>query len=103
MDKVQIIPLDRYPDTYNTYPLVVAALASQKNYISLHLNGVYADAAMGAWFREAYAETGKKLNMGKACVRFRAVEDLPLDVIGEVISRVPVDRFIACYEAARRK
>src|SRR6478672_2290298 len=70
-------------------PLQFAALASQKNYMSLYLMAVYMDGDQQKWFREAWARTGKKLDMGKACVRFKKLEDLPLDVIGEVIRRVP--------------
>ena len=83
-----------------------AALASQKNYMSLYLMSVYcgcADAnpanAHARWFREAWAKTGKKLDMGKACIRFRKAEDLPLDLIGEAIGRVPASLSIAFCEA----
>ena len=82
-------------------PLPFAALGSQKNYMSLHLMGVYGDESQNAWFREAWAKTGKKLDMGKACVRFKKLTDLPLDVIGEVIRRVPAKNYIECYQAAR--
>ncbi|MBT3268801.1 DUF1801 domain-containing protein [Candidatus Poribacteria bacterium] len=97
-----VIPFERYPETYNKQPLSPTALASQKNYMSLYLHGVYADDDLENWFREAYAASGKKLNMGKSCVRFRKLADLPLDVVGEVVARVSVDRFIECYEASRR-
>src|SRR5438046_900300 len=70
-------------------PLPFAALASQKGYMALYLMAVYGDADHQAWFRDAWAKTGKKLDMGKACVRFKKLADLPLSVIGEVIRRVP--------------
>jgi hypothetical protein len=92
------VPLSRFPDTYNKQPLGVAALASQKGYMSLYLTSVHGSAALATWFRKAFAAAGKKLDMGKSCVRFRSVDDLPLDVIGETIARVPVDAFIAQYE-----
>ena len=97
------IPLERYPDTYNGQPLAYAALANQKNHMALYLMSVYGSPDEERWFRARYAATGKKLDMGKACVRFKRVEDLPLDLIGETIARTPVDRYIAGYEAARRK
>ena len=95
------VPLDRFPDTYNGQPLGLAGLASQKHHMSLYLNNVYGDPATEAWFRERYGATGKKLDMGKSCVRFRRLDDLPLDVVGEVIARTEVDDFIARYEAVR--
>ena len=97
------VPLERYPDTYNKQPLCYAALAAQKNSYSLHLTCAYADSPRGERLRAAYAKAGKKLNMGKACIRFKKVEDLVLDVIGELIAEVPVDDFIAYYEASRKK
>ena len=95
------IPLERFADTYNGQPLGLAGLASQKNYMSLYLNAVYGDRDTERWFRERYAESGKTLNMGKSCVRFKRVEDLPLDVIGETIARTGVDRYLEQYREAR--
>ena len=95
------VPLDRYPDTYNKQPLGLAALANQKQYMALYLNNVYGDPETDRWFRERFAASGKKLDMGKSCVRFRKLEDLPLDVIAETIARTPVDRYIEGYESVR--
>jgi hypothetical protein len=95
------VPLERFPDTYNGQPLGLAALASQKQHISLYLNNVYGDADTERWFRERWGQTGKPLNMGKSCVRFRRVEDIPLDVIGEVIKRTDVDTYLRHYREAR--
>ncbi|MEW5850506.1 MAG: DUF1801 domain-containing protein [Myxococcota bacterium] len=95
------VPLSRYPQTYNGQPLGIAALASQKGYMSLYLMGVYGDPATQKWFEAAYRKSGKQLDMGKSCVRFKRVEDLALDVVGQVISRVGVDDFIARYEAVK--
>jgi hypothetical protein len=92
------VPLDRFPNTYNGQPLGLAALANQKNYMSLYLNSVYGSPKTEAWFRERYDESGKKLDMGKSCVRFRRLEDLPLDVIGDTIARTDLDSFVAGYE-----
>ena len=95
------IPLSDYPDTYNGQPLGVAALASQKRHMALYLNAVYSDEELETWFREQYAEREMLLDMGKSCVRFTRLEQVPLDVIAEVIRRVPPERLIAQYEAAR--
>lgn len=96
------IPLADYPDTYNGKPLNVINLASQKNYASLYLFCVYTDTETERWFKDAYQKSGKKLNMGKSCVRFKSAEDLPLEVIAEVVSRATPETFIAQYEASRR-
>lgn len=82
-----VIPLERYPVTYNRQPLVYAALASQKSYMSLYLMNIYGDEDTEKWFREQYRASGKKLNMGKSCVRFKTLEDLPLGVIRQAIGR----------------
>src|SRR5688572_17170790 len=71
------VPLETYGDTYNGQPLGLASLASQKNHIALYLNNVYADPEIDAWFRDRWAQSGKELDMGKSCVRFRKLEDLP--------------------------
>ena len=96
------IPLSRYPETYNGQPLCVAGLASQKTGMSLYLMSVYGDRELERWFKDAYAKAGKKLDMGKSCVRFKRLEDLPLEVIGATIARVSVDGFIATYEKSRK-
>ncbi len=95
------IPLERFPDTYNGQPLGLAGLASQKNYMSLYLNNVYGDPETERWFKERYAASGKRLNMGKSCLRFTRLDDLPLDVIGETIARTDLDRYLAHYADAR--
>ena len=97
------IPLERYPKTYNKRPLGLAALAAQKNYFSLYLNNVYQDGEAAQWFKDAYRATGKKLDMGKSCVRFKKLDDLPLDLVAEAIRRTPVDELIEQYESSRRK
>ena len=97
------VPLERYPDTYNGQPLGIAALASQKHHMSLYLMSVYGDREIERWFRDAWAATGTKLDMGKSCIRFKKVEDLPLELIGQTIARVSVDDDLAHYEAARRR
>jgi hypothetical protein len=95
------VPLATFPDTYNGRPLGLAALASQKNYMALYLNPVYGDPETERWFRERWATTGKRLDMGKSCVRFRRLDDLPLEVIGETIARTTVERFLDRYRDVR--
>lgn len=95
------IPLERYPDTYNGQPLGVASLANQKRHVALYLMGIYANDYDAKWFKEQWQAAGKRLDMGKSCVRFRKLDDVPLDVVGEAIARTSVDEFIAAYEAAR--
>ncbi len=97
------VPLARYPNTYNKEPLQYAALASQARYMSVYLNDVYADRETESWFTKAYESTGKKLDMGRSCVRFKRLDDLPLEVIGQAIARTPVDEFLARYEASRAR
>jgi hypothetical protein len=95
------VPLDRHPKTYNGQPLCFAALAAQKNYLSLYLMPV--DAAALARLKAAFETAGKKLDMGKSCIRFKRADDLPLDALGAEIAAVPVDKFVSCVEAARRR
>ncbi len=96
------IPLARYPTTYNGQPLGYLALAAQKHYYALYLMGAYADADQEARLKEAFIMTGKKLNMGRSCLRFRTLDDVPLDAIGQVVASTPPEEYIARYEAARQ-
>ena len=95
------VPLERYPDTYNGEPLAYAALAAQKNYNSLYLNCVYTSRERTEAFKAAFAAAGKKLDMGKSCIRFQRAEDLAEDVIAAEIAAVTPDQFIRIYETAR--
>lgn len=102
------VPHSRYPAGYHCnpkMPLPFAAIASQKNYVSVYLMGMYVgcigDQENGdvQWFRDTWAASGKKkLDMGKACVRFKNLDDAALDVIGESIRRIPAQRYIERYE-----
>ena len=94
-----VIPLERYPETYNGQPIAYIGLASQKRYMALYLNGVYGDRETD--FRERFVASGKKLDMGKSCVRFTTLDKLPLDVIAAEVARVDPDSLIAQYEDAR--
>lgn len=96
------VPHRLYPAGYHCNPkepLPFASLASQKNYMSLYLGCVYGSEAEATWFRDAYLATGKKLDMGKSCVRFKSLEDLPLDVVGQAVARTSLAKFIARYES----
>ena len=94
------VPLERYPDTYNQQPLMYAALASQKNHMAVYLTGIYTSDEARQEFEAAYKATGKRMNVGKSCVRFRKLEDLPLELIGQSIAAQEVEEFIAIYEGA---
>lgn len=95
------VPLSVYPDTYNKQPLSFAGLASQKNHCSLYLMCVYQDADQLSWMEAQFESAGKKLNMGKSCIRFKKLEDLQLDVIGKIIAETTVEKFIKSYEKSR--
>jgi len=97
-----VIPLERYPDTYNGQALTLASLASQKNYMSVYLMNVYGDKEVEQSFKDRYRESGKRLDMGKSCVRFRKLEELPLDLIGDTIAMTSVTEFIRRYEELRK-
>lgn len=95
------VPLRRYPNTYNGQPLAYAALASQRNHMAVYLSGIYADGSLRSWFEDAYRATGLRMDVGKSCVRFTSIDQLPLDLIGQAIAALPVDDFIAIYEQGR--
>jgi uncharacterized protein YdhG (YjbR/CyaY superfamily) len=98
-----VIPLEDHPDTYNGQPAVYAGLAAQKNYNSLYLNCVYASPERTERLREAFAKAGKKLDMGKSCIRFKRAGDLPLDYIAtEIASAAPAEYIRICEEARIR-
>lgn len=88
------VPLEVYPDTYNKKPLMYAALANQKNHMAVYLTGIYMDEKRYQDFEEKYRKTSKRYDVGKSCVRFRKLEDLPLELIGESIGAIPMKEFI---------
>jgi len=95
------VPHRIYPKGYHCdpkQPLPFANLASQKNHMALYMMCVYGESELARWFRDAWAKTGKKLDMGKSCLRFKKVENLALDVIGEAIKRMPAKKYIAHCE-----
>jgi hypothetical protein len=97
------IPLERYPKTYNGQPLGYAALAAQKGYYALYLMSVYAASEQERRLRDEFQKAGKKLDMGKSCIRFKKLDDLPLEALGRIIASVPPEKYIARYEEIRAK
>jgi hypothetical protein len=100
-----VVPHSLYPAGYHCdprQPLQFAALASQKNHMALYLCSVYGDPATRDWFCKEFKASGKKLDMGKSCVRFKKLDDLPLAVIGRLIARTPVKAYIARIEEILR-
>jgi uncharacterized protein YdhG (YjbR/CyaY superfamily) len=97
------VPLETHPKTYNGQPLMYAALASQKNHMAVYLTAVYADEDTRDGFLGQYRATGKRLDMGKSCVRFRSLDDLPIDLIGQIIASCDIDSFIAINERVHRR
>jgi uncharacterized protein YdhG (YjbR/CyaY superfamily) len=100
-----VVPHKLYPAGYHCdpkQPLMYASLASQKNHMSFYSMALYMNAESERWIREQFQARGKKLDMGKSCIRFKKLEDLPLDVIGESIAKVPVAGYIKFYEDARK-
>jgi hypothetical protein len=94
------VPLSTHPGTSNGQPLSYAALAAQKNYNALYLMGVYIDPANARFLKDEFKKRGLKLDMGKSCLRFKQLDDLPLDVIGTVISRTPPEALMGAYDAS---
>ena len=97
------IPLSRYPDTYNGRPLAYVCLVAQKNNFALYLGTSYSDPEIMEQVKEAFKASGKKMDAGKSCIRFKCLEDLPLDAIGDAIAATPVNRLVALAKAAHQK
>jgi hypothetical protein len=98
------VPHSVFPDGYHCnpeQPLPFAAIGAQKHHIGLYLFCVYCDPKQEAWFRAAWLKAGKKLDMGKSCVRVKTLEDVPLEVVAELFRRTKAKAFIAQYEASR--
>jgi hypothetical protein len=87
------VPIEVSGPTYNKQPLVYAALAAQKNHNSLYLNCAYASTERTEQLRQAFAAAGKKLDMGKSCIRFKRADDLPLDAIAREIGSTTPEEF----------
>lgn len=97
------VPLAVYPDTYNKKPLMYAALASQKNHMAVYLMCAYGNPELKQELVDGFKSAGKKLDMGGSCLRFKKLEDLPLDVIAKTVAAVPMDRFVAFAKSVKRK
>jgi hypothetical protein len=97
------IPLEQFPNTYNGQPLTYVALAAQKNHYALYLMCVYGDASKREQLDEEFKKRGKKLDMGKSCLRFKKLDDLPLDVIAKVVASVTPKKYMEYYDASRKK
>ena len=95
------VPLKIFPKTYNKKPLLYCALAAQKQYNSIYLMNIYSSKRLEQKLEEGFALAGKKLNMGKSCVRFKKFEDLPLDVIGEIVGATSLEAYIEIYRKSR--
>jgi len=95
------VPLSVLPDTYNGEPLCYAAIAAQKNHYSLYLMAAYGNSPQAKRLADGFKEHGKKLDMGKSCLRFTSLDDIPLDVVGAVIASVPLETYVGVYKASR--
>ncbi|MCE9620591.1 MAG: DUF1801 domain-containing protein [Planctomycetes bacterium] len=96
------VPKSLYPPGYHcdpSLPLGFAGLASQKNYMSLYV--MCGSRQNEAWLRSELAKSGRKLDMGKCCIRFKKLEDLPLEVVGQIIKRTTVKQYVEWYEKSR--
>lgn len=102
-----VVPHEIYPQGYhcNTkLPLPFMSFASQKNSINFYHMGIYADKNLYDWFVSAYPNySKKKLDMGKSCMRFKKPEDIPYELIGELVAKIEVKDWIATYENAFKK
>ena len=97
------IPLSKYPDTYNKQPLCYAALAAQKNYVSLYLMMAYGDPKKYAWLKDQFTKAGKKMDMGKSCLHFSSLDDIPVDAVAALVESHTPAEWIAIYEKSRKK
>jgi len=97
------IPLSRYSSTYNKQPLSYLALAAQKSYNAIYMMRASGDKAQENKLRDAFEKQGKKLDMGKSCIRFKSADDLPLDAIGELVASTKPDEWIAIFESSRQR
>ena len=95
------VPLATFPDTYNGQPLAYVSLAAQKKHNALYLMGLYLDSGADADFRRRWAEDGRKLDMGKSCLRFQDPADLRTDLLAEAVAATPPERLIELHQQAR--
>src|SRR5436190_20437345 len=98
------VPLSTYPAGYGgnpKEPLPLISLASQKSYMALHMICFYGQPALREWFTAQYTKSGKKLDMGQGCLRFKTLPELALDVVEKTLARLPVKDYVAGYQAMR--
>ncbi|WP_445956635.1 DUF1801 domain-containing protein [Yeosuana sp.] len=102
-----VVPHSRYPDGYHCspeLPLPFMNIASQKNFVAVYHMGVYAKKELLDWFTNEYPKHCKrKLDMGKSCIRFKYMDDVPYKLIGELASKMTVDEWIGMYESNLKK
>jgi uncharacterized protein YdhG (YjbR/CyaY superfamily) len=96
------VPLSTLPDTYNKQPLVYVGIAAQKRYFSLYLMNIYQDADALELLKAAYAVSGKRLDMGKSCIRFKKLENLDLESIKRIIGMTPMEAFVQAYRKVKQ-
>ena len=92
-----VVPLNVEPKTYNGKPLMFAALGSHKRHMAVYLSAIYGDPSLHTWFVEQYRTTGLRMDVGKSCVRFRSLDELPLELIGRAIARCSMAQLIQLY------
>ena len=97
------VPLRTFPETYNGKPLMYAALASQRHYMVVYLTGIYASSEARRAFERRYKATGKRWDVGRSCIRFRSLEDLPLPLVGQAIASLSVNTFIDLVNRGRSR
>ncbi len=99
-----VVPHSIYPRGYHVnpeLPLPFMSIASQKNFIALYHSGIYVDEKLQKWFIEEYPKHNKtKLDMGKSCIRFKKVDQLPYELIGELVSKMKLEEWLEIYEKA---
>ncbi len=102
-----VVPFSIYPNGYHcntSLPLPFMSIAAQKNFVALYHMGIYADEKLLNWFVEEYPKHSKaKLDMGKSCIRFKKMDDIPLDLIGELVKKISVKDWITTYEKLYKK
>lgn len=96
------IPLERYPDTYNNQPLSYLGLAAQRNHNALYLMTVYQDEELEEWLSEEFEKANKKMNLGRSCLKFQTLDDLPIEAISKIIAHQTPEEFIKTYEEKRK-
>src|SRR3977135_1176153 len=101
---IWFVPLSTYPAGYGgnpKEPLTLIAAASQKSYMALHMICFYGQPALREWFTAQYGKSGKKLDMGQGCLRFKTLPELALDVVESTVARLPVKEYVAGDQAGR--